>query len=259
MRIAVVGATGLVGSSLVAAARKAGHDVIAVSKQTGTDVLQADGLDQQLAGAEALVTVVQSPDFAEESSTAFFRAATANLAAAAEAAGVKRSVVLSIVGVDRVAATEGDAGTGFDGYYRAKYAQEQATLAEAPGGVVVRSTQFDDISGQAIGWRRNGDQAVVNDLRIQPVAVPAMVEVLLAAATGELAGPVIEVGGPQEEQMADMSTRYAAHVGDPVQVVAAPAGEAVRQGILLPETGAVLVGPTFAEWLETVEVPAPTA
>jgi hypothetical protein len=204
-----------------------------------------------------MINVVQSPNLEEQDAKSFFLTATTNLAAAAKSANVRRTVVLSIVGVDQVAVASGaESITGFDGYYRAKYLQEQATVAEAPGARIVRSTQFDDISRQAIGWGRNGDQTSVPDLRIQPVAVSAMVKVLLGAATGEIDGDIIEVGGPQEEHVADMSTRYAEHVGDPVTVVAVPVGEAVRDGILLPHEGAHLVGPTFATWLETVPVPA---
>lgn len=259
MRIAVVGATGLVGSALVTAAESAGHDVIALSKQTGTDVLRPDGLADQLAGAEALVDVTQSPSLNEDPAKEFFSAAATNLAAAARTAGVTRSVVLSIIGVDRVAASSADAGTGFDGYYRAKYMQEQVTAANAPGSRVVRSTQFHDIARQAIGWGRDGGQSTVPDLITQPVAVAAMVEVLVRAATGEIDDEIIEVAGPRPEHLADLAARFAAHVGDPVQVVPAPVGEPVRDGILLPGAGAHLVGPTFEEWLAAVTVPAPAA
>ena len=50
MRIAIVGATGLVGSALVRAAQAAGHDVIALSKESGVDVLQPEGLADLLGG-----------------------------------------------------------------------------------------------------------------------------------------------------------------------------------------------------------------
>ena len=50
MRIAIMGATGLVGSALVRAAQAAGHDVIALSKESGVDVLQPEGLADLLGG-----------------------------------------------------------------------------------------------------------------------------------------------------------------------------------------------------------------
>ena len=47
MHIAIVGATGLVGSALVRAAQAAGHDVIALDKEFGVDVLQVDVLQPE--------------------------------------------------------------------------------------------------------------------------------------------------------------------------------------------------------------------
>jgi uncharacterized protein YbjT (DUF2867 family) len=166
MRIAIVGATGLVGSALVRAAQAAGHDVIALSKESGVDVLQPEGLADLLGGAEAVVDVTQSPSLDEDEATRFFARAAENLGRAGTAAGVQRSVVLSIIGVDQVAAAGTDAGTGFDGYYRAKYAHEEATRDHAPGARVVRSAQFHDIARQAIGWGRDGDRTTVPDVVI---------------------------------------------------------------------------------------------
>jgi dTDP-4-dehydrorhamnose reductase len=254
MNIAIIGAIALVGSQLVSLAKSRGHEVIALDKQTGTDVTAPEGLEA-VEEAEAMVDVTQSPSLSEGVATAFFSRAAENLGKAATEARVQRSVVLSIIGVDKIAAAESEPGTGFDGYYRAKFAQEQATLAFAPGPHVVRSSQFHDIGRQAIGWGRDGDRSNVRDLTIQPVAVSSMVEVLLAAATGVANAEVTEVAGPQREQLADLSARYAAHVGDSVSIVAAPVGDAVRHGILLPGSRARLVGPTFAEWLASVPVP----
>ena len=250
MKLAILGATGLVGSALVTAAEDAGHDVVALSKETGADVLQPEGLADQLATSDAVVDVTQSPSLDEAEAGAFFARAAANIGPAAHDAGVGRTVVLSIIGVDRIARAGTEVGTGFDGYYRAKYVQEQAATAHAPGVHVVRSGQFHDIARQAIGWGRDGDQTTVPDLVVQPVAVDAMVQLLLRAATGELPGPLTEVAGPQVEHLADLSSRFADRVGDPVTVVPAPVGDLVHDGILLPGTDAHLVGPSFAEWLD---------
>ena len=249
MMLAVVGATGLVGSALVKVAQDSGHDVVAMSKESGADVLQLEGLAGKLGSAEALVDVTQSPSLEEAEAGAFFTRAARNLAQAMRDAGVPHMVVLSIIGVDRIAQADTDAGTGFDGYYRAKYVQEQAALAASAGAQVVRSAQFHDIARQVIGWGRDEDRATVPDLIIQPVAVEAMVHVLLGAATGEVTGPLIEVAGPSVEHLAALSTAYAAATGDPVKVDAGPIGDLVRDGVLLPGQDAHLVGPSFAEWL----------
>lgn len=253
MRVAILGATGLVGSALVKAAEDAGHEVVALSKETGTDVLKAAGLADQLASPEAVVDVTQSPSLDEAEAGAFFSMAAANIGQAARNAGASRTVVLSIIGVDRISEAGTEVGTGYDGYYRAKYVQEEAATAHAPGAHVVRSGQFHDIARQAISWGRDGDQTTVPDLVIQPVAVDAMVQVLLRAATGELPGPLTEVAGPRVEHLAALSTSYATNAGDAVTVVPAPVGDLVHDGILLPGTDAHLVGPSFEEWLSGME------
>jgi uncharacterized protein YbjT (DUF2867 family) len=249
MRLAVIGSSGLVGSQLVAHAQSRGHAVTGISKESGPDVLVGTGLSEALAGVDAIVNVIQSESLEQQASTEFFATVAGNLGRAATDAGVGRTVVLSIVGVDQVAAAEGDAGTGFDGYYAAKFAQEQATREHAPSTQVVRSAQFHDIARQAIGWGRSGDTTTVPDLLIKPVEVSAMVEVLIDVATGDKDGDLIEVAGPRAEHLATMSAAFARHEGDSVRVIAGPVGDAVRDGILLPSPEAVLVGPTFDEWL----------
>ena len=249
MKIAVIGSTGLVGSQLVAHAQSRGHEVTGISKDSAVDLLSGAGVAEALDGVEAIINVVQSPNLERDDSTKFFTTVAEQLGRVATSVGIGRTVVLSIIGVDKVATAKTEAGTGFDGYYAAKFAQEEATREHAPNAQVVRSAQFHDIAGQAIGWGRSGDTSTVPDLRIQPLAVAAMVEVLVDAASGTRAGDVIQVAGPRTEHLAAMSTAFAHHEGDPVQVVAAAAGELVRDGILLPDPGAVLVGPSFDEWL----------
>ncbi len=249
MKLAIIGSTGLVGSRLAELASSRGHRVAGVSKESGVDLLAGTGLDAVLDGVEAVVDVIQSPNFEQQASTKFFTTVAENLGKASARAGVDRTVVLSIIGVDRVAAAEDDAGTGYDGYYKAKFAGEQATREHSPGARVVRSAQFHDIARQAIAWGRTGDQTTVPDLWIQPVDVAAMVNVLLDVADGTRDGDVVEVSGPRTEHLATMSTVYGGYQDDDVRVVAGPVGDAVRDGILLPGPDGVLVGPTFDEWL----------
>jgi dTDP-4-dehydrorhamnose reductase len=249
MKLAVIGSTGLVGGQFVAFAESRGHVVTGISKESGIDLLAGTGLENALAEVETVVNVIQSPNFEQQASTEFFTTIAANLGQAAVRAGIRRTVVLSIIGVDRVAAAESDTGIGYDGYYAAKFAQEAATREHATRAHIVRSAQFHDIAGQAIGWGRAGDTTTVPDLLIQPLAVAALVEVLLDVASGARDGDLVEVAGPRTEQLVAMSTAFARHAGDDVQVVAGPVGDAVRDGILLPGPDAVLVGPTFDEWL----------
>lgn len=75
MRIAVAGATGLVGRPLVEQARAGGHDVVEIARSRGIDVITTDGLQTVLSGADALVDVTQSPSLDQQTATDWFTTA----------------------------------------------------------------------------------------------------------------------------------------------------------------------------------------
>ena len=87
--------------------------------------------------------VTSFPALDEAAATDFFSTVASNLGRAATAAGVPRSVVLSIVGLDE---------SQDYGYYGAKLAHEQATRTAAPGALVLRATQFHDFARQMLEW-----------------------------------------------------------------------------------------------------------
>jgi uncharacterized protein YbjT (DUF2867 family) len=55
MRVAVAGATGHIGTLTVSALERDGHDVVGLSRSLGVDLLTTEGLDDALAGVEAVV------------------------------------------------------------------------------------------------------------------------------------------------------------------------------------------------------------
>ncbi|HEX4865862.1 MAG TPA: NAD-dependent epimerase/dehydratase family protein, partial [Acidimicrobiales bacterium] len=63
LKIAVIGASGLIGTKVVERLTARGHEVVASSRATGLDVLTGEGLADALAGAQALVDVTNSPSF----------------------------------------------------------------------------------------------------------------------------------------------------------------------------------------------------
>ena len=75
MKIAVVGASGLIGTKVVGGLGHQGHEVVAASRGSGVDVLTGDGLGEALARANVLVDVTNSPSFEDE----FTEAITASL------------------------------------------------------------------------------------------------------------------------------------------------------------------------------------
>ena len=66
MRIAIIGASGLIGTKVVDLLREGGHDVVAASRASGADVITGDGLGDALAGANVLVDVTNSPSFEDD-------------------------------------------------------------------------------------------------------------------------------------------------------------------------------------------------
>jgi uncharacterized protein YbjT (DUF2867 family) len=248
VRIAVAGATGQVGAPLVDAARAAGHDVVPITRSTGIDLTRPSAeLAARLEGVDVVVDVTQTAEREVGPASDFFTAVARHLGEAARAAGVRRTVLLSIIGVDRVAAGPADPA-GRDAHYRAKYAHEQSTLEHAPGPRIVRAAQFHDLARVLLEAARQGDVSYVADMPVQPVDVPDVVRVLLAVATGELDDPVVEVAGPRVERFPDLAAAFAARDHEDLRVEPVPVGETLAGGALLPGPGAVIAGPAFDEW-----------
>jgi uncharacterized protein YbjT (DUF2867 family) len=118
-KIAVAGATGRVGRHVVDVLRAEGHDVVAISRSNGVDVITGDGLAEALAGVECVIDAATGPSPGQDAATGFFTTAARNLQELGERSGVKRIVVVSIIGSDRFTA----------GYGAAKVAHEQASLS----------------------------------------------------------------------------------------------------------------------------------
>lgn len=249
MKIAVAGATGMVGMRFVRAAAAGGHQVRGMSRSEGVDLFSGVGVHEALEGVDAVVDVVQSPTLDGSEAAHFFRRVAVVLGRAAEHAGVRRSVVLSVLGCDRIAADQAE--FGLDGYYRAKFAHEIATVEEAPEPHVLRSAQLFPFIGQEVERGRvRSDLTRVPDLPIQPVDLNETVRAQLAVVTGADDRRVVQVAGPQREQLAALADRFVRHHRDDTDVVPLPVGRRVGDGLLLPGTGADIVGQTYAAWLE---------
>src|SRR5436190_3922242 len=146
-KIAVAGATGRVGRHVVDVLEARGLDVVAMSRSSGVDVVTGDGLAEALAGVECVIDVAtgSSPD--QEAAREFFTAAARNLHEACERAGVRRMVVVSIIGCDRFTA----------GYGAAKIAHEKAMLLGPIPVRVLRAAQFHEFVAQLVEWGRQGE------------------------------------------------------------------------------------------------------
>jgi uncharacterized protein YbjT (DUF2867 family) len=251
-KIAVAGATGRVGRHVVDVLEAGGRDVVAMSRSGGVDVVTGDGLTEALAGVECVIDVAtgSSPD--QTAATDFFTAAARNLQEVGERAGVRRIVVVSIIGCNRFTA----------GYGAAKVAHERAMLSGPIPVRILRAAQFHEFVGQLLEWGRQGEVSYVPKMRTQLVAARTVAQALAdlatdsAPAAGSSSAPTLEIAGPREEQLVDMAKLLAARRGDPVRIEgvsdpADPDSDLYETGALLPSPEATLAGPTFEDWLDS--------
>ena len=232
MRIAVVGATGRIGSRTVAVLQEQGHETVAISRSTGVDVRTGAGLDAALAGVDAVIDASNTPAVERAEIVEFFGSATRNLLAAEQRAGVRHHVLLSIVGIDHGQPAP---------HYEGKREQERLIVAGPIGWTIVRATQFHDFAAMVAGWTMQEGTATIAPLLVQPIAPADVAEVLADVATGEPRNARLDVAGPRTEDLVDMARRTFAVRGEKVELVPTWRGVfglAMSGEVLLPGAGA---------------------
>jgi uncharacterized protein YbjT (DUF2867 family) len=242
-RIAVAGATGRLGSSLVEVLEERGHDVVKASRTHGVDVITKEGLADALDGVEVIIDAASQATPDHDAAAEFFAVSTPNLHEVGHAAGVQRMIVMSIIGTEK-----------FDsGFIGAVNVHEAAAKAGPIPTDIVRASQFHEFLPLVIEWATQDGVAHLPKMRTQPVSTRALSEAIADLVDQPSdGGQLLEIAGPQEELLPDLARRLFDHhsasieidaVDDPVD------GERHEAGALLPGPDALLVGPTFAEWL----------
>ena len=243
MRVVVAGGTGVVGSRVVEALRADGHDTVALSRRTGVDLTTGEGLDAALDGADAVVDTANVSTLSAEAAIRFFKTATGNLVAASARAGVAHLVLLSLVGIDRMP----------HDYYAGKLAQERVVEAGDVPWTILRATQFHEFAGQLFDRAKLGPLHVAPRARVQPIAARDVGAHLAGLAAGAPQGRAADLAGPREEALDEMVKAYARRAGRGgwIPSVSLPGAQmkAMRAGLALPGSDAVLATQTFADWL----------
>lgn len=242
MKIAVAGGTGKTGRKVVDQLRSAGHQPVILARAQGVDLIQNTGLDAALDGVEVVIDVADVRTTSAKTSRAFFGTATANLLNAAERHGIRHHIVLSIVGVDRVAS----------GYYQGKLRQEELVQTGAVPWTILRATQFHEFADQILA-QMPGPVAVVPKMQSQPIAVREVAAHLCALAVGEPQQMAPELAGPRVEWVADMARRLIRRRGQRKAVISlrlpGAGGKAMANGALLPTQPGPRGHQTYADWL----------
>ena len=242
VRIAVAGATGVVGCHVVAELGRRGHEAVPLARSHGVDVTVIDGLADHVAGSDAVIDTLGITTTRRRPATDFFTTTTRNLLHAADTAGVDRHVLLSIVGID---------GSSF-GYYRAKVAQEDVARTLDADVTILRATQFHEFAEQLLDRGKAGPVVVVPRMKSATVAAQEVADALVDLAEDPVAGTV-EMGGPEAFDMPDLVRRVAEARGVSARVIAVrvpgSAGQAMTDGTLIPRESWRTGTQTFAQWL----------
>jgi uncharacterized protein YbjT (DUF2867 family) len=243
MQVAVVGATGQIGSFAVAALDRAGHDVVPISRSTGVDVRTGAGLAEALAGVDAVIDATNNRSQNEAEIVDFFGAATRNLLAAEQQAGVRHHVLLSVVGLDNGLRAP---------HYAGKREQERLVSSGPIPWTIVRATQFHELAARVAGNAERNGIAPIAPLLVQPIAPSDVGEILAEVATGAALNAKLDIAGPETQDFVDMARRTFAMRGQDVKLVPTwrgPFDTSMAGEALLPGPNARIAPTTFDDWL----------
>ncbi len=244
MKIVVIGGTGLIGSKLVTRLRAKGHDVLAASPNSGVNTITGEGLAEALTGASVVVDVANSPSFEDKAVLEFFETAGRNLLAAEAAAGVSHHIALSVVGTDRLQASD---------YFRGKLAQERLIKASPIPYTIVHSTQFFEFLGGIAQGAAVGNTIRLSHAAIQPITSDDVADAMTDITLGQPLNATIEIAGPERVPLSDLMSRYLKAINDPREVVADPTalyfGAKLNDQSLVPASDARIFTHSFADWI----------
>ncbi len=238
MRIAVAGATGIVGTWIVREARAAGHDVLPVARAQGADLITGTGV--HLDGAEVIIDASGPRTGSAQQARAFFAATSSTLLRAGVESGVRHLVSLGIVGAAKAPY----------GYYAGKALQERLVATGPIPWTLLRSTQFFEFAEKHV--QKLGPWWALPVMRSQPVAAASVARRLVELAVEPPRFGALELAGPERMSLAEvLRTRdRALGVRRTVIELRAPGGfaRALRDSTILPGPDAEIVGPRCAEW-----------
>jgi uncharacterized protein YbjT (DUF2867 family) len=113
-------------------------------------------------------------------------------------------------------------------------------------------TQFHDFAAMAAGWTLSGGVATIAPLLVQPIDIADVAGALAEIAVGPPVGGLLDVAGPETQDLVDMARRTFAVRGQDVTLVPTWRGMfdlSMSGEALLPGEDAKLTSTTFADWL----------
>jgi uncharacterized protein YbjT (DUF2867 family) len=245
MKIVIVGGTGLIGANVVTMLRDRGDNAVPAAPKTGVNTITGEGLADVLAGADVVIDVSNSPSSDDEAVLKFFTTSTRNILGADATAGVRHHVALSIVGVDRLAASG-------SGYHRAKLVQEELIRSSNIPYSIVRATPFFEFLKGIADSATGAGKVRLAPVMIQPISAEAVARTVVNVAVGTPVNGIVEMAGPEPFRLDELVRLALRATKDSRVVVTDPHapyfGAAVSERSLLPADDARLVGATFQAW-----------
>ncbi|HTD04930.1 SDR family oxidoreductase [Undibacterium sp.] len=246
MKILIIGGSGLIGKKVVSKLNQLGHEAVAASPASGVNTLTGEGLAEALKGAQVVVDVANSPDFADKPVMDFFQTSGRNLLAAEAVAGVKHHVALSVVGSERLPDS---------GYLRAKVAQENLIKASPIPYTIVRATQFFEFMMPIAESTFDGKTIRASPALMQPIASDDVAAAVVDFAIGAPVNGMVEVGGPERLPLDEIIRRALSAHKDTRTVTTDPDagyfGAKLDDKALTTADNARLGAIRFDDWLRT--------
>jgi uncharacterized protein YbjT (DUF2867 family) len=208
--ILVTGGTGTLGRLIVPRLRAAGCDLRVLSRNdhpsadgiayVSGDLASGAGIQAALDGAETVLHCAGSAKGDADK--------TRHLVQAAQRAGVRHLVYISVVGADRVPIVSGIDRALF-GYFGAKLAAERIVADSGLPWTTLRATQFFDLQlTVAEQMAKLPVIPVPAGVRFQPIDADEVAARLVALTLGAPAGLVPDMAGPRVYAMADLIGSY---------------------------------------------------
>jgi uncharacterized protein YbjT (DUF2867 family) len=249
--ILVTGATGTLGSEVVAAALAAGHRVRALSRRerrNGSpvrwhrgDLLEGAGIDGAIDGVDVIVNCATQPTRDKDVTS------MENLTSAVRRTGTGHLVHVSIVGIDRIPLP----------YYKTKLRVEQVLQRSGVGHTVLRATQFHDLINTSFSIQRYSPVLwALRDVRFQPIDTRDVAAQLVEMIDAEPAGRVPDIGGPTVHSHMELARIYLTAHGGRRKVVSVPVPGRIVAGFrtganLAPENPVGTI--EFADYVASAE------
>ncbi len=247
--IAVIGATGTAGSRVVARLRSRDVAVVEISREQGIDLFSGPDLCEALKGVDVAIDVSDPVPPEPSDIGQSLVTASHNIVGACATQEVQRLVVPTIAGIE---------DPEFDGipYYEAKRAAKNILLDGPVPATIVKSTQWYECATHCDAVSCDGEEVIVEDWLIQPIAADTVADVLVEAALGQSHTPRT-ITGPHPIRLPELTAKLLVQQGDsrPVRT-ARPAVAALANGALLASGHAVVVGPDVDTWLQTLAPPS---